>query len=146
VDYCPIVLLEGHHAAPDVVRFLRAADLCFVGSLHDGMNLVSKEFVRARDDERGVLVLSAFTGAARELTDALQVNPYDADGAAAAIAAALLMPVEEQQGRMRRLRAAVAGFDAHRWGATILSDAARLQRQVVERAGAFGLGFGAAVS
>ena len=146
VDYCPIVLLEGHHAAPDVVRFLRAADLCFVGSLHDGMNLVSKEFVRARDDERGVLVLSAFTGAARELTDALQINPYDADGAAAAIAAALLMPVEEQQGRMRRLRAAVAGFDAHRWGAMILSDAARLQRQVVERAGAFGLGFGAAVS
>ena len=135
VDYCPIVVLEGRHAASDVVRFLRAADVCFVGSLHDGMNLVSKEFVRARDDERGVLVLSAFTGAARELTDALQINPYDADGTAAALAAALMMPEEEQRGRMRRLRSAVASFDAHRWGAMILSDAARLQRQGVDRAG-----------
>lgn len=135
VDYCPIVFLEGHHGPADVLRFLRAADVCFVGSLHDGMNLVSKEFVRARDDERGVLVLSAFTGAARELGDALLINPYDTDGTAAAIAVALTMPPEEQQGRLRRLRAAVAGFDAHRWGAMILTDAARLQRQTAGFAG-----------
>jgi trehalose 6-phosphate synthase len=147
VDYCPIVLLEAHHAAPDVLRFLRAADVCFVGSLHDGMNLVSKEFVRARDDERGVLVLSAFTGAARELNEALQINPYDADGTAAALAAALMMSEEEQQGRMRRLRATVGGLDAHRWGALLLSDAARLGRQRTERTGVpFEMGFGVAAS
>ena len=70
-------------------RYYRAADVCYVSSLHDGMNLVAKEFVAARDDERGVLVLSQFTGAARELTEALIVNPYDLDEASDALAAAL---------------------------------------------------------
>ena len=86
-------------------RYYRAADLCYVSSLHDGMNLVAKEFVAARDDERGVLVLSHFTGAARELTEALIVNPYDLDEASAALAAALDMPREEQRDRMRSMRA-----------------------------------------
>jgi trehalose-6-phosphate synthase len=71
------VLLRSHHEPPTVFRYFRAADLCYVSSLHDGMNLVAKEFVAARDDERGVLVLSQFTGAARDLTEALMVNPYD---------------------------------------------------------------------
>ena len=74
--YRPIVLLEAHHEPADVYQFLRAADLCYVGSLHDGMNLVAKEFVSARDDERGVLIFSQFAGAARELTASLMVNPY----------------------------------------------------------------------
>ena len=73
--YRPIILLEAHHEPAEVYRFLRAADLCYVGSLHDGMNLVAKEFVSARDDDRGVLILSQFAGAARELTGALIVNP-----------------------------------------------------------------------
>ena len=78
-------------------EYYRAADLCFVSSLHDGMNLVAKEFVAAREDERGVLILSQFTGAARELPEALIVNPYDADQCAAALHVALTMPVAEQR-------------------------------------------------
>jgi trehalose 6-phosphate synthase len=125
----PVVLLEGDHAPSHVNLFLRAADLCYVGSLHDGMNLTAKEFVAARDDGAGVLVLSTFAGAARELTDALIVNPYDTDAAASVLARALTMPADEQQERMRRLRSVVAEFSAWRWAAHILSDAARLRRE-----------------
>ncbi len=128
-DLRPIQLLEDSHAPSYVNMCLRAADLCYVGSLHDGMHLVAKEFVAARDDERGVLVLSTFAGAARELTDALILNPYDVDGAASVLARALTMAEDEQTDRMRRLRAVVAEFSAWRWAAQILSDAARLRRQ-----------------
>jgi trehalose 6-phosphate synthase len=125
----PIVMLEDRHAQAHVNLFLRAADVCYVGSLHDGMNLVAKEFVSARDDERGVLVLSTFAGASRELTDALAVNPYDVDDAASILARALTMSDEEQADRMRRMRSVVAEFSAWRWAAHILSDAARLRRE-----------------
>jgi trehalose 6-phosphate synthase len=108
---------------------LRAADVCYVGSLHDGMNLVAKEFVSARDDERGVLVLSMFAGAARELTEALHVNPYDVDDAASVLARALTMTADDQADRMRRMRLVVSEFSAWRWAAQILSDAARLRRE-----------------
>src|SRR3984893_5182730 len=93
----PIVLLNWQHSHKESQAYYRAADLCLVTSLHDGMNLVAKEFVAARSDERGVLILSCFTGAARELTDALQVNPYDIDQTAEAIHAALEMEPEEKQ-------------------------------------------------
>ena len=119
-DEGPIRLLEAHHAPPTVARFFRAADFCYVGSLHDGMNLVSKEFVCARDDERGVLILSSFAGASHELTDALIINPYDFDAGAAAIAAALTMAPHEQRERMRRLRSTVARATAQTWAARIL--------------------------
>jgi trehalose 6-phosphate synthase len=122
-ECCPILLLEGHHSQADVTRYLRAADLCYVGSLADGMNLVGKEFVRARSDELGVLVLSAFAGAARQLTDAVLVNPFDPTGAAGALAVALQMDADEQRARMRRMRRSVAAFDAHRWAAAVLEDA-----------------------
>ena len=90
----PAILLRAeHHDAHEVFEFYRAADLCFVSSLHDGMNLVAKEFVASRDDEAGVLLLSQFTGAARELPEALVVNPYDADQCATALDAALTMPL-----------------------------------------------------
>ena len=88
-SYRPVVLLRSHHEPPAVFRYYRAADVCYVSSLHDGMNLVAKEFIAAREDERGVLVLSQFTGAARELTEALIVNPYDLDEASDALATAL---------------------------------------------------------
>ena len=102
----PIRLLEAHQHPPTVARFFRAADFCYVGSLHDGMNLVSKEFVGARDDERGVLMLSALAGAAHELTDALDRQPVrPRRGARRSIAAALTMPPAEQRERMRRMRA-----------------------------------------
>ena len=100
-----------------------------MSSLHDGMNLVAKEFVAARDDERGVLVLSQFTGAARELTEALIVNPYDLEEASAALATALAMPPDEQAERMRAMRALVAEFNVYRWAGRMLVDAARVRQQ-----------------
>jgi trehalose 6-phosphate synthase len=93
------------------------------------MNLVAKEFVAAREDERGVLVLSRFTGAARELTAALLVNPYDLEEASAALATALAMPPAEQAERMRALRAHVAEFNVYRWAGRMLVDAARLRER-----------------
>ena len=123
----PVVLLDAHHEPADVYRFLRAADVCYVSSLHDGMNLVAKEFVAARDDEQGALVLSAFAGAARELRDALIVNPYDLDAAAHALAAGLAMPREEQQRRMSAMRTIVAEHNAYKWAARILTDVSRLR-------------------
>jgi trehalose 6-phosphate synthase len=123
----PIVLHHRHSEPADVVRAYRAADLCYVSSLHDGMNLVAKEFVSARDDLRGVLVLSQFTGAGREMTEALVVNPYDLDQAANAMAAALAMPEQEQEHRMRALRAMVSEFNVYRWAGRMLLDATRVR-------------------
>jgi trehalose 6-phosphate synthase len=127
--YRPIILLRSHHEPPRVFRFYRAADVCYVSSLHDGMNLVAKEFIAAREDERGVLVLSHFTGAARELTEALIVNPYDLEEASGALAAALEMPPEEQLDRMRAMRTYLAEFNVYRWAGRMLVDAARLRRR-----------------
>jgi trehalose 6-phosphate synthase len=126
-SYRPVVLLRTHHEPPSVFRYYRAADFCYVSSLHDGMNLVAKEFIAARDDERGVLVLSQFTGAARELTEALIVNPYDLDEASDALATALSLTVEEQRDRMRSMRAFLAEFNVYRWAGRMLVDAARLR-------------------
>lgn len=138
-DYKPILLLRSHHEPPEVFRFFRAADVCYVSSLHDGMNLVAKEFIAARTDLRGVLVLSEFTGAARELTEALVVNPYDLEASSEALAAALSMPVEEQQHRMRSMRSILAQFNVYRWAGTMLVDAARVRNQdrVAGRLGAW---------
>jgi trehalose 6-phosphate synthase len=127
--YCPVVLLRAHHEPPAVFRYLRAADVCYVSSLHDGMNLVAKEFVGAREDERGVLVLSRFTGAARELTEALVVNPYDLEEASGALATALAMPFDEQADRMRAMRRLVSEFNVFRWAGRMLADAGRVRQQ-----------------
>lgn len=123
--YKPILLLEKRHDAGDVYRFYRAADLCYVGSLHDGMNLVAKEFVEAREDEHGVLILSEFAGAARQLRAALLINPHDTEASADALARGLEMPFVEQATRMRVLRANVAAFDVTWWARQLMSDAAR---------------------
>ncbi len=128
-DYKPILMLRAHHEPPEVFRFFRAADLCYISSLHDGMNLVAKEFVAARTDLRGVLVLSEFTGAARELTEALIVNPYDVEASSDALAAALSMPAEEQQDRMRSMRSVLAQFNVYNWAGRMLVDAARVRNQ-----------------
>jgi trehalose 6-phosphate synthase len=126
-DYRPVVLLRAHHEPLEIFRYYRAADLCYVSSLHDGMNLVAKEFVAAREDDRGVLVLSSFTGASRELTEALIVNPYDLEEASDALAAALHMPAQEQQARMRPMRSLVAAFNVYRWAWRMLIDAANVR-------------------
>jgi trehalose 6-phosphate synthase len=129
--YRPIILRETHHEPAEVYEFLRAADLCYVGSLHDGMNLVAKEFVAARDDLRGVLVLSAFAGAARQLTGALSVNPYAVEDSARTVARALQMSGAEQATRMRAMRANVAEFNAYWWVGQMLQDGASMRRQPV---------------
>ncbi len=128
-SYRPIILRRAHHEPPTVFRYLRAANLCYVSSLHDGMNLVAKEFVAARSDEQGVLVLSRFTGAARELTEALVVNPYDLRQAGDALAKALAMGSEEQRERMHSMRARVADFNVYRWAGRMLVDAAEVRRR-----------------
>jgi trehalose 6-phosphate synthase len=125
--YRPVILLRAHHEPPKVFKYYRAADLCYVSSLHDGMNLVAKEFVAARDDERGVLILSQFTGAARELTESLVVNPYDLEESSAAMVRALSMSAEEQRMRMRSMRSFVSEFNVYRWAGRMLVDAARLR-------------------
>ncbi|HXC49387.1 MAG TPA: trehalose-6-phosphate synthase [Candidatus Limnocylindrales bacterium] len=128
-SYRPIVLRRFHHEPQAVFRYFRAADLCYVSSLHDGMNLTAKEFVAAREDGLGVLVLSQFTGAARDLAEALIVNPYDLRQAADALATALRMPVEEQRERMRSMRRMVSEFNVYRWAGRMLIDAAELRRR-----------------
>jgi trehalose 6-phosphate synthase len=125
--YQPVILWHEHHEPSRVYKYYRAADLCYVSSLHDGMNLVAKEFVAARDDERGVLVLSRFAGAARELTDALVVNPYDLEQASQALERAVRMPAAEQGDRMRSMRAVVAQNNVYRWAGRMLLDAASLR-------------------
>jgi trehalose 6-phosphate synthase len=92
------------------------------------MNLVAKEFVLAREDEKGVLVLSEFTGAARELKDALIVNPYDAIQTAEAIRTALEMPDQEQTKRMKRMRAGVKSRNIYKWAADLVGDLAEVNR------------------
>jgi len=127
--YRPIILLQSHHEPAAVFRYYRAADLCYVSSLDDGMNLVAKEFVAARDDEQGVLVLSQFTGAARDLTEALIVNPYDLGQSSDALALALRMPPDEQRERMRSMRRLVSEFNVYRWAGRMIVDAAELRRK-----------------
>lgn len=125
----PIILKVEHHQPEEIYEYYRAADLCMVTSLHDGMNLVAKEFVSARDDDRGVLLLSQFTGAARELPEALVVNPYDTDQCAAALHLALEMPVGEQRARIRLMRGLIQEFNIYRWAGRMLIDAAGTRRR-----------------
>jgi trehalose 6-phosphate synthase len=133
--YQPIILKIEHHDAAQVYELYRAAELCYVSSLHDGMNLVAKEYVAARDDEQGVLILSQFTGAARELAEALIVNPYDIEQSAAAMHLALTMSPDEQRARMRSMRSLVQEFNVYRWAGRMLLDAARMRhrRRVLSR-------------
>jgi alpha,alpha-trehalose-phosphate synthase [UDP-forming] len=123
----PIHFLKRQHSHEEIERYYNAADLCLVTSLHDGMNLVAKEFVAARRDERGVLVLSQFTGAARELRDALLVNPYDVDQTAEAIRAALEMEPEEKQARMHRMRRVVKEQNIYRWAGSLITELCELR-------------------
>src|SRR5579863_2072912 len=128
----PIVLLNRQHSHKEIAPYYRAADVCLVTSLHDGMNLVAKEFVATRQDERGVLILSCFTGAARELRDALQVNPYDIDQTAEAIRAALEMQAEEKQMRMQRMRKLVREHNVYRWAGSLIGDLCEVRLDAVE--------------
>jgi trehalose 6-phosphate synthase len=116
----PIVYLKEQHGPVQMMALHRLARFCMVSSLDDGMNLVAKEFVASRGDEDGVLILSRFTGAARELTSALLVNPFAMDETADAIHQALEMPEEERRRRMQKLRAVVAENNIYRWAGKFL--------------------------
>ena len=128
-SYRPVILEMSHFEPEQVYELFRAADLCIVSSLHDGMNLVAKEFVAARDDEMGVLILSTFAGASRELMEALIVNPFDAMATAHAIDTALRMSGEEQRERMRLMRDVVSENNVFYWAGRMLLDASRLRRR-----------------
>jgi alpha,alpha-trehalose-phosphate synthase [UDP-forming] len=140
--YQPVHLLAEHHDHDQVNEVFRAADVCLVTSLHDGMNLVCKEFVAARDDEQGVLILSRFAGAARELPEALIVNPYHVEESADALHQALTMPAAEQRERMASLRMTVREYNVYRWAGRMLADAGRwrLRERIVARVQRHSLG------
>jgi trehalose 6-phosphate synthase len=130
VTPAPIKLVIRHHEPSEVFELFRAADVCIVSSLHDGMNLVAKEFIAARDDERGVLLLSHFAGASRELAEALIINPYDAHAMGETLHGALVMPESEQHERMRLMRAYVSSRNVYRWAGQMLLDASRLRQKL----------------
>jgi len=131
--WSPIIFLNRHHSHPEIVPYYRAADFCMVTSLHDGMNLVAKEYIAARGDERGSLILSRFTGASHELPDALIVNPYDTDELAQAIHSALSMSDHEQRVRMARLRAVVKEHNVFRWAGNLIGELAEVRLEPAAR-------------
>ena len=136
----PIVFLKRQHSHDELQRYYRTADLCLVTSLHDGMNLVAKEFLAARHDEQGVLILSRFTGAARELPDALLINPYDTEQTAEALRFALEMNADERKLRMERMRKVVREHNIFRWAGNLIAGLSevRLDEPVSSRVGAAG--------
>lgn len=140
--YSPIVLRVENVKSTEVYRYYRGADACIVSSLHDGMNLVAKEFVASRDDDLGVLILSEFTGAARELAEALIINPYNMDQCAAALRTALTMPPGEQRDRMRSMRSLIQEFNIYRWAGRMLLDASVMRRRTRVLPNANGMSFG----
>lgn len=131
-EWRPVLLIERQCSHEEVTHWYRAANVCLVTSLHDGMNLVAKEYLAAREDEDGVLVLSKFTGAAVELRDALIVNPYDIDGVAEAIHRGLEMNATERRMRMQRMRRQVIEHNVYRWAANVLGDLRELRIENME--------------
>ncbi len=118
----PIILVKRHMTQEELLALYRLCDVCVVSSLHDGMNLVAKEFISTRSDEGGALVLSNFTGAARELTDAVLINPYDQEQFSDGIYKALMMKDAERQRRMQKMRGIVRDNNIFRWAAKVISE------------------------
>jgi len=121
-DWKPIVFLNRQHSHQEILPYYRTADFCLVTSLHDGMNLVAKEFVASREDLHGVLILSRFAGASHELSDALIVNPYDTEQMADSIRQALEMRPEERRMRMQRMRSTVREHNVYRWAGKLIEE------------------------
>jgi trehalose-6-phosphate synthase len=120
------LFLKKHHSHEEIQPFYRSAQVCLVTSLHDGMNLVAKEFIAARDHDDGVLILSRFAGASHELHGAMIVNPYDIEQMADAIRAALKMPIELQHEKMKQMRRVVMNHNVYAWASGILRTMAYL--------------------
>jgi len=123
----PIAMLTRHHSHSEIQPYYQAADLCMVTSLHDGMNLVAKEFVASREDEQGALILSQFTGASRELRDAIIVNPYDVEQVSDAIRTALEMDPEERRIRMQHMRRIVKENNVYRWAGSLITELSEIR-------------------
>jgi trehalose 6-phosphate synthase/phosphatase len=128
-DWVPVVLIEHHQEPREVFELFQAADFCIVNSLHDGMNLVAKEFIAAREDDDGVLILSTFAGASRELPEAILINPFDIAETAAAIKLAMNMSREERRTRMNMMRRTVKEKNVYRWAGRMLMDVARIRQR-----------------
>ncbi|MFN7170416.1 MAG: trehalose-6-phosphate synthase [Candidatus Omnitrophota bacterium] len=120
--WAPIILVRRHLSYPELLAFYRLGTICIVSSLHDGMNLVSKEFISARSDLDGVLLLSQFTGAARELTDAFLINPYDVENFADKLHQALQLSKEERERRMLKMRQIIQTNNIYRWAGKVISE------------------------
>ncbi|MGH6677304.1 MAG: trehalose-6-phosphate synthase, partial [Xanthobacteraceae bacterium] len=125
----PAHFLKENFGQPEIYRFYRGADVCIISSLHEGMNLVAKEFVASRDDNRGVLILSQFAGSSRELVDAIIVNPYDEESMCRSLLRALTMGEEEQAARIESMREHVRSHNIFAWAAQILTDCSMLHRR-----------------
>jgi trehalose 6-phosphate synthase len=130
--WSPIIFLKREHNHEEIQPYYRAAEFCLVTSLHDGMNLVAKEYIAARQDEGGSLILSRFTGASHELPDALIVNPYDTDELAQTIHTALAMPVDERRARMTSMRAVVKEHNVYRWAGNLIGELAEIRLELAE--------------
>jgi trehalose 6-phosphate synthase len=124
----PIIYLNRHFSPAEIKPYYALADLCVVSSLHDGMNLVAKEYVTAKRGSGGMLVLSRFTGASRELADAVLVNPYSIEEFADALRAAIEMPREEKRRRMEAMRGTIAENNVYRWAANIITELVALRK------------------
>jgi trehalose-6-phosphate synthase len=131
-NWKPIAFLQRHHSHQEILPYYRSADVCMVTSLHDGMNLVAKEYVSAKADEQGVLILSRFTGASHELVDSLLVNPYHTEGLADALYRALTMEPEEKSARMARMRAYVREHNIYQWAGNLITELASVRLDVPE--------------
>ncbi|MDD5252502.1 MAG: trehalose-6-phosphate synthase [Candidatus Omnitrophica bacterium] len=127
-DWKPIVYLKKHFSQDDIQPYYRLGDICIVSSLHDGMNLVAKEYIAEKDDLSGALILSQFTGAARELTDAILINPYAIEEFADSIKLAIEMPKEEKRKRMENMRKVIAENNIYRWAANIITELVALKK------------------
>jgi alpha,alpha-trehalose-phosphate synthase [UDP-forming] len=125
----PIIYLKRHFSQEEILPYYKLADFCIVSSLHDGMNLVAKEYVAAKDDLKGSLILSRFTGAAKELDQAIQINPYSIEEFAAAIKQAIEMPTEEQARRMELMRKVVQENNVYKWAGSIISELTSLKKE-----------------
>ena len=127
-NWKPIIYLKKHFSQDDIQPYYKLGDICIVSSLHDGMNLVAKEYVAERDDLSGALILSQFTGASRELTDAILVNPYSIEEFADSIKLAIQMPKEEKQRRMENMRKVIAENNIYRWAGNIITELIALKK------------------
>lgn len=127
-NWKPIIYLKKHFSADEILPFYKMADFCLVSSLHDGMNLVAKEYVAAKKDLSGVLILSQFTGASRELTDAIQFNPYAIEEFAEAIKTSIEMPADEKRKRMENMRKIISENNIYRWAGNIVTELTSLKK------------------